>query len=102
MNLENKKVFITFESSSLGDSIAWIPYVLEFKNKHNCEVVVSTFWNKLFKKSYPEITFTEPGQNVNNFNSNFVNNGSNFVTGNPNVNQNSNMQNGNISGNWQL
>lgn len=41
-------------------------------------------------------------QNVNNFNSNFVNNGSNFVTGNPNVNQNSNMQNGNISGNWQL
>ena len=25
-----------------------------------------------------------------------------FVTGNPNVNQNSNMQNGNISGNWQL
>ena len=42
------------------------------------------------------------GQNVNNFNSNFVNNGSNFVTGNPNVNQNSNMQNGNISGNWQL
>jgi autotransporter strand-loop-strand O-heptosyltransferase len=65
-NLKNQKVFITFESSSLGDSIAWIPYVLEFKNKHNCEVVVSTFWNKLFKKSYPEITFTEPGQNVNN------------------------------------
>ncbi len=65
LNLENQKVFITFESSSLGDSIAWMPYVLEFKKKHNCEVVVSTFWNKLFKKSYPEITFTEPGQNVN-------------------------------------
>jgi hypothetical protein len=56
-------VFISFESSS-GDTIAWLPYVLEFKIKHNCEVVLSTFWNKLFEESYPQITFIQPGSNV--------------------------------------
>jgi hypothetical protein len=40
------------------------PYVLEFKIKHNCEVVLSTFWNKLFEESYPQITFIQPGSNV--------------------------------------
>jgi hypothetical protein len=44
-------VFISFESSSLG--IPLLGYVLEFKIKHNCEVVLSTFWNKLFEESYP-------------------------------------------------
>jgi autotransporter strand-loop-strand O-heptosyltransferase len=66
LNLENKKVFITFESSSLGDTIAWIPYLLEFKNKHNCEVIVSTFKNFLFEKEYPELKFVTPGEEVNN------------------------------------
>jgi len=50
----------------LGDSIAWIPYCLEFKNKHKCDVIVSTFWNKLFKKVYPELQFVEPGSVVHN------------------------------------
>ena len=63
-NFENKRVFISFDSRSLGDSIAWIPYLLEFKNKHNCQVIVSTFWNKLFKNSYPQIEFVEPGSTV--------------------------------------
>jgi len=59
-NFDNKRVFISFDSSSLGDSVAWIPYVLEFKKKHNCHVIVSTFWNKLFRNSYPELEFVEP------------------------------------------
>jgi hypothetical protein len=42
-NLENSRVFIVFESSSLGDTIAWIPYCEEFRKKHNCHVVVSSF-----------------------------------------------------------
>jgi autotransporter strand-loop-strand O-heptosyltransferase len=66
IDLSNHKVFITFESSSLGDTIAWLPYVLEFKIKHNCEVVLSTFWNNLFEDSYPEIKFVHPGSNVSN------------------------------------
>ena len=66
LNLEGKRVYISIESKSLGDSIAWIPYALEFKNKHNCEVIVSTFWNKLFKDVYPELTFSTPGVAVHN------------------------------------
>jgi autotransporter strand-loop-strand O-heptosyltransferase len=59
MDLEGKKVFIAIDSKSLGDSLAWIPYVEEFRNKHNCTVVCSTFWNKIL--DYPEIEFVEPG-----------------------------------------
>ena len=66
MDLTNKKVYISFDSKSLGDSIAWIPYVLEFKKKHDCNVIVSTFWNHLFEKEYPEIEFVVPGTTVHN------------------------------------
>jgi autotransporter strand-loop-strand O-heptosyltransferase len=61
LNLSEKKVLISFESSSLGDTIAWIPYVEEFRKKHSCELVCSTFWNNLFQESYPEIKFIKPG-----------------------------------------
>jgi autotransporter strand-loop-strand O-heptosyltransferase len=66
LSLENKRVYIAFDSSSLGDSIAWIPYCLEFKNKHNCDVIVSTFHNYLFESVYPELEFIKPGTSVNN------------------------------------
>jgi hypothetical protein len=58
-------VFIAFDSSSLGDTIAWMPYVLEFKKKHECDVVVSTHKNFLFEKVYPELEFVNPGSTVN-------------------------------------
>lgn len=65
-NLENSRVFITFESESLGDTIAWMPYCEEFRKKHNCHVVVSSFRNKMFEEIYPEIEFVNPGSIVNN------------------------------------
>ena len=65
-NLENSRVFIVFESSSLGDTIAWMPYCEEFRKKHNCHVVVSSFRNDMFEKLYPEIEFVERGAVVNN------------------------------------
>ena len=68
LDFSGKRVYIALDSKSLGDTIAWIPYMLEFKKKHNCHLIVSTFWNKLFKKSYPEIEFIEPGITVNNLN----------------------------------
>jgi autotransporter strand-loop-strand O-heptosyltransferase len=40
-----------------------MPYVLAFKEKHDCQVVVSTFWNHLF--NYPELEFVSPGTEVN-------------------------------------
>jgi autotransporter strand-loop-strand O-heptosyltransferase len=61
-----KKVFITFESNALGDTIAWMPYVEEFRLKYNGQICVSTHWNKLFDKAYPEIEFVPPGVTVHN------------------------------------
>lgn len=61
-----KRVYIAFDSKSLGDTLAWIPYCLEFKQKYNCHVIVSTFRNNLFHGVYPELEFVEPGTNVQN------------------------------------
>jgi autotransporter strand-loop-strand O-heptosyltransferase len=52
-----KHVFIKFDSSSLGDTLAWIPYVDEFRKKHNCKVSCFTFMNDLFRSEYPEINW---------------------------------------------
>ena len=65
-NAHNKKVFINFESKALGDTLSWFPYVEEFRNKHKCEVVVSTFHNSWFKSKYPKIEFAEKGSTVHN------------------------------------
>ena len=65
-NLNNSRVYIAFESSSLGDTLAWMPYCEEFRKKHNCQVIVSTFNNDLFKGEYPNIEFTSPGSIVQN------------------------------------
>jgi autotransporter strand-loop-strand O-heptosyltransferase len=64
MNLNGKRVYIAFESKSLGDTIAWMPYVEEFRKLHHCTVICSTFWNQLF--DYPEIEFVEPATVVHN------------------------------------
>ena len=66
LNSQNKKYLITLDSKSLGDSLAWMPYAEEFRKKNNCQVVLSTFWNDLFKKEYPEIEFVSPGSVINN------------------------------------
>jgi autotransporter strand-loop-strand O-heptosyltransferase len=66
ISFTNKRIFIAFDSSSLGDTISWLPYCEEFRIKHNCEVVVSTFKNFFFEKSYPNIKFVQPGSVVNN------------------------------------
>jgi autotransporter strand-loop-strand O-heptosyltransferase len=63
-NLEGKSVFINIDSRSLGDNLAWVPYVEEFRKKHNCQVHCSTFWNHLFVLEYPEIKFVPPGSTV--------------------------------------
>jgi autotransporter strand-loop-strand O-heptosyltransferase len=65
-HLKGKRVFIAFGSSSLGDTIAWMPYCLEFKKKYQCDVTVSTFKNFMFESVYPELEFVEPGAVVHN------------------------------------
>jgi len=62
----NKTIFIKMDSSALGDNIAWIPYVEEFRKKHNCHVICSTFYNELFIDTYPEILYVKPNTIINN------------------------------------
>lgn len=62
-DLNGKRVLFIFGSSSLGDTLAWFPYLRKFKEKHGCEIVVSTFKNWLFEGSdeYEDYEFITPG-----------------------------------------
>jgi autotransporter strand-loop-strand O-heptosyltransferase len=61
---KDTRVYIAIDSKALGDSLAWFAYVDEFRKKHQCKVITSTFMNHMFIDQYPEITFVEPGTNV--------------------------------------
>ena len=65
-NLNNKRVLIGLDSKSIGDTIAWAPYAVEFAKKHNCKVILSTFYNEWFEglEAYKDIEFTKPGQST--------------------------------------
>jgi autotransporter strand-loop-strand O-heptosyltransferase len=66
LDLTDKKVYIHFESSAIGDTLAWFPQVEEFRKKYKSKVVVSTFHNYWFQNQYPELEFVEPGTEVFN------------------------------------
>ena len=61
-NAAGKNVYISIESSSLGDSLAWMPYVELFQEAHECNVIVSTHLNHLFENEYKSIKFIKPGE----------------------------------------
>jgi len=65
-NVRNRVVFIKIDAYALGDNIAWIPYVDEFRKKHNCIVLCSTFHNYLFIDAYPDILFVSPNTRIDN------------------------------------
>lgn len=88
MDLEGKRVFISIESDSLGDNLGWMPYIEEFRLRHKCKVIASTFRNELFASQYPDIVFVAPGQAVENLYASyaigwFYENGSPDVSRNP-------------------
>jgi autotransporter strand-loop-strand O-heptosyltransferase len=69
LNLEGKKVKITLDSGSLGDTLGWMPYAEEFRKKHNCIVYLGTYqhvYNDLFfsNKYYPHLNFIKPDETV--------------------------------------
>ena len=64
INPEGKCVYVQFDSSAIGDTIAWIPYVEEFRKKWNCQIICSTFHNDLFRNVYKDIKFVNTGQEV--------------------------------------
>lgn len=57
LNLDGKRVAVFIESSSLGDNLAWIPYLSEFGKKHNCEIHCVSNLGYPFKDSYSDVTF---------------------------------------------
>lgn len=61
-----KRVYVALDSKALGDSLAWFPYVEEFRKKYDCEMITSTFMNHMFVEQYPNIEFVEPGVSVEN------------------------------------
>ena len=48
-----KKVYIKIDAYALGDNIAWMPYLEEYRKKYNCDLIVSTFHNHLFQSELP-------------------------------------------------
>lgn len=63
---KKQNVYIAIESRSLGDTLAWFPAIEEFRIKHDCRIICSTFLNDLFQTQYPDIVFIEPGVKVSN------------------------------------
>jgi autotransporter strand-loop-strand O-heptosyltransferase len=60
------KVCISIDSSSLGDTLAWVPVAEAFRLKYNCDVYVDSFWSELLCQYYPDLRFhnfgyREPG-----------------------------------------
>ena len=64
LNLKGERVIISMESKSLGDTIAWAPYAVEFAKKHECKVLFSGFHNHFFTNldAYKDIQFINPGE----------------------------------------
>jgi len=61
------KVIVALESSSLGDTLAWVPYVNRFAEVHNCsDITITTFWNHLFEGQYDSLKFKHPGYREDN------------------------------------
>lgn len=59
-----RRVYVALESKALGDTLAWFESVEQFRRRHGCDLVCSTFMNRLFREQYPDIRFVEPGETV--------------------------------------
>ena len=57
LDLSGKEVMIVLDTTSLGDAIAWFPYVEEFRKVHKCHITCSTNWDELFRENYPHVKF---------------------------------------------
>jgi len=61
LDLRDKYVHVMMDTQSLGDSLAWVPQVERFRNATGAKVVLTTFNNRLFRDSYPDIIWNDPG-----------------------------------------
>ena len=73
--IRGKSVYIIFQSKGLGDTLAWFPYVEQFRVENKCNVKV--FLPKqevipLLKPNYPKIEFLSERKYVQQFDRNGV------------------------------
>lgn len=61
LDLKDKYVHIMVDTRSLGDTLAWVPQIERFRQITGARVVVTTFYNHLFKESYPHFIWNYPG-----------------------------------------
>lgn len=59
---KGKNVLIHLDSKAIGDTLAWVPYIDEFRKKHTCNVYGRTFHNNFFKEVYPDVNWIEIGK----------------------------------------
>jgi len=66
LDIKDQRVLISLDSNSIGDTIGWAPYAVEFAKKHQCKVVLCTFHNNWFKglDAYKDIEWLEPGNST--------------------------------------
>lgn len=60
-SLKGGKVCISIDSSSLGDTLAWVPVADAFRAMYNCDLYVTSFWSELLCLYFPDIRFQPPG-----------------------------------------
>ena len=66
LNFKEQRIKIVNESPSLGDYIAWMPFVDLFQKKHNCIVDFYTPNKNLFKENYTNINFYNYDELIDN------------------------------------
>lgn len=64
-----KRVLVCMGSKALGDTLAWMPYVEEFRKKWDCHLICSSWWIDIL--DYPEIEYVKPGSGVENIYASF-------------------------------
>lgn len=65
-SLRGKKILVSIDSSSLGDTLAWLPVINKMGEKFNADMFVSTFWNNLVVHFFPNLRFVHPGYRDSN------------------------------------
>jgi autotransporter strand-loop-strand O-heptosyltransferase len=55
----NREVLIQFPIGTLGDTLAWFPYAVKFKEQHDCRLTcaMAAHLIPLFRDAYPDISF---------------------------------------------
>ena len=72
IELNNKKIdYINIDTTSLGDNIAWLPYIEKYRIKNNIITYVYSKWSDIFIKSYPNLIFINNDNNLK-FNKKYI------------------------------